>query len=180
MSLTGNFNSNILKLLNQLINIFWTVFGFTPVLWFWIKVGANYWLYIFLFLALVFSILPQKLLVQFNIGRSRKIYERCGVKTIRKYVQDGDWINSLSNKTSSSRFGDLINVKKYLTTIATYERFHWFCFIFFLGSAIYAFFLGLTLFGIWITATNVIYNTTSILLQQYNRIRIDRLIKGNS
>lgn len=60
-----------------------------------------------------------------------------------------------------------------------YERFHWFGFVFFLESAIYALFSGLSLFAIWITATNAIYNITSILLQQYNRIRIDRLMKGN-
>lgn len=178
MNLIDNFsNSNIIKLLNQLINIFWTAFAFTPVLWFWIKIGVDYWLYIFLILGFVFSILPQKVLIKLHIGSSRRIYERCGVKTIRKYVQDGDWVNSLNKKPPSSRFDDVINVKKYLTTIAMYERFHWFCFIFFLGSAIYAFFLGLTLFGIWLTAVNVIYNITSILLQQYNRIRIDGLIK---
>jgi len=163
-------------MVNQFINIFWTAFAFTPVLWFWIKVGVNYWLYIFLILAFVFIALPQKVLVKFNIGSSRKIYERCGVKTIRKYVQDGDWINSISNKPSS-RFADVIDVKKYLPTIAMYERFHWFCFIFFLGSAMYAFLLGLTFFGVWLTAVNIIYNIAAILLQQYNRIRLDGLTK---
>lgn len=168
---------NKIQLVNQSINVLWTVFAFIPVLWFWIEIGVDYWFYAFLLLAVLFSILPQKIFMKFNIGRSRKIYERCGVKTFRKYVQDGDWGNSLINKPSSTRFYDVIEVKKYLTTIAMYERYHWPCFIFFLGSAIYAIFLGLALFGIWLTAVNIIYNITSILLQQYNRIRIDSLIR---
>ncbi|WP_390937533.1 glycosyl-4,4'-diaponeurosporenoate acyltransferase CrtO family protein [Parapedobacter soli] len=128
-------------------------------------------------IAVLFSVLPQKVLQQLTIGNNQTVYEKWGVKFIRKFVQDGDWIKSWSNGSLPLRIGNKFQARRYLTTIAMYERFHWTCFMFFAGTAVYAIIIGHVWISLWITVTNIAYNVTSIMLQQYNRLRINRLYK---
>lgn len=166
-----------IRVLNQTLNGFWTLFAFAPVLWFWVTAGPDHWLYIFLGTALLFSLLPRKLLHQFRIGNRRAIYEKMGVRFMRRFIQDGDWVRSLSDISMPWRIGNAEHAYKYLTTVDMYERFHWMCLVFFTESAVYAFMRGYVLIGVWMMATNIIYNVMSIMLQQYNRLRLHRLFK---
>lgn len=163
------------ELFNQLINFFWTILGFTPVLWFWIKEGINLYFYLFAVAALITGILPEKLLNLLMLSSRRNFYERLGVKHIRKFVQNGDAVQAVTNKQGRLIINGVTQAKKYLKTIAMYERFHWACFTFFLLTAILCFFYGYLILGLAITAANVLYNLCSILLQQYNKARIKKI-----
>ncbi len=170
-------NPPIIQLFNQFINVFWSLFAFAPIIWFWKMVGINHWFIFFLAIAIACSLIPRKLLEKVRISDDLVVYERFGVKFIRKFVQNGDWIKSLPSSASKPQIRNTLQAYNYLKTVAMYERFHWMCFAFFLNSAFYAFLCGYVLLGIWITVANIIYNVTSILLQQYNRLRLNGLIK---
>ena len=163
------------EILNQLINLFWTALFFSPVLWFWIKEGINLYFGFSLAISLLIGILPEKILNLFVLSSGRKFYERLGVKRIRKFVQNGDMVNAMTDKQKHSSIKGKVQAQQYLKTIAMYERFHWICFTFFLLTAISCFLKGYVNLGIAITAANLLYNLGSILLQQYNRIRIKRI-----
>lgn len=164
------------EIFNQLINLFWTILGFTPILWFWIKEGINVYFYLFLIAALITGILPEKILNLFMLSSRRSFYERLGVKHIRKFVQNGDAVRAVTNKQGRLMIRGVTQAKKYLKTIAMYERFHWACFTFFLLTAVLCFFYGYWILGLAITATNILYNLCSILLQQYNKARVKKII----
>ncbi len=166
------------EILNQLINFFWTIIGFAPVLWFWIEEGINVYFYLFLAAAFFIMIVPVKILNGFMLSSSRNFYERLGVKRIRKFVQNGDTVKSLSGKQGQQIVSGVLQAQRYLKTIAMYERFHWACFIFFLLTAILCFARGYILPGLMLIIANIIYNLTTILLQQYNKIRIRKLLNA--
>ena len=163
------------EVLNQLINLFWTALCFTPVVWFWIREGFNLYFYMYLAIALLIGILPEKILKLFLFSSSGKFYEKLGVKSIRKFVQNGDIVNSLTDKQKHASIKGKLQAKQYLKTIAMYERFHWICFTFFLLTAISCFLKGYVKLGVAVTIANLLYNLGSILLQQYNSIRIKRI-----
>lgn len=163
------------EILNQLVNLFWTILCFTPVLWFWIKEGINLYFYIALAISILIGILPEKILKLFLLSSNRRFYEKLGVKAIRKFVQNGDIVNAMTDKQKQASIKGRLQAQQYLKTIAMYERFHWICFTFFLLTAINCFLKGYVKLGVAVTAANLIYNLGSILLQQYNGIRIRRL-----
>lgn len=163
------------EILNQLINLFWTALCFIPLLWFWIKEGITLYLYFSLAISLLIGILPKKILNLFLLSSSRQFYERLGVTRFRKFVQNGDMVNAMTDRQKHFSIKGRLQAQQYLKTIAMYERFHWICFTFFLLTAISCFVNGYVKLGIAITAANLVYNLGSILLQQYNSIRIKRI-----
>lgn len=68
------------------------------------------------------------------------------------------------------------NARQYLSKIALQERYHYSCFVFFTLSAFSALVGGKIQMALLISIANVIYNVYPILLQQYNRLRIQRLL----
>jgi len=163
--------------LNQFINFFWTILSFAPVIWFWIKEGIDLYFYFFLATSVIVAIIPEKVLSYFTLSSSRRLYERLGVKHIRKFVQNGAIVNAMSNQEKRVTINGITEAKKYLRTIAMYERFHWFCFIFFLLTTILCFYRGRWRLALIITLANILYNVCAILLQQYNKIRIKKMIR---
>lgn len=163
--------------LNQLINLFWTGLAFIPIWIFWWNAGINQFFWGFLGAAVIFSILPEKLLKMVQLSNNQKFYEKLGVKIIRKFVQNGDWMKSSSGKMYNPAINNISKAKTYLKTINMYERFHWLCFIFFFFSSIYTICMGEIMLGFSIFLCNLIYNVTVICLQQYNKLRILNLLK---
>ncbi len=164
-------------MLNQIINFFWTALCFSPVFWFWFQEGIdNIYFYVFLGVALFFGALPEKILNKFTLSADKKVYEKYGIKFIRKFVQNGDIVNSHSKTPGATAIKDKAQERKYLKTIAMYERYHWICLIFFLVTSIYGFFNGHLLFGFSISIANLLYNLIPIFLQQYNKIRIKKIV----
>ena len=161
--------------LNLVINVFWTILCFLPILWFWITEGIGTKFYFLLGFSFVPALLPEKILNIFTLSPSRKFYEKIGVKQIRRFVQNGDVVNALTTKEKHAAIDNLSRAKQYLKTISMYERFHWVCFIFFLLTAILCFYNKRLELGFMVTVANLLFNVSSILLQQYNKIRIRNL-----
>lgn len=167
------------EIFNQVINFFWSILCIAPIFWFWFDEGINnIYFYLFLGVALLIGALPPKILDALTLSPYKNFYERLGVKFIRKFVQNGDVINSIDNaggNVFTKRKGQL---KTYLKTIAMYERYHWICFTFFLLTTLYCFVHNHIKFGILISIANALYNFCPILLQQYNKIRLKKLLNG--
>lgn len=157
--------------MNQAINFFWTILCFIPVIGFWIGAGLSLYFYIFAGLGFVTLIIPARLL---QLSDSPKFYEGLGVRFIRNFVQNGQWINRHIRKSNPNYklVKDRILAVKYMQTVVMYERYHRMCFVFFLLTAFYAIILQQYALFCAISVANIIYNICPILLQQYNRARI--------
>jgi len=171
-------NSKI-EVLNQLLNFFWTILCFLPVLWYWVMRGPDSWLYGSIIFSIICGLLPEGFFRLLQISQSVRVYEKYGAKIIRKFVQQGDMINRLFRQQYPGRkvIRDASQAKNYLKTIAMYERYHFMCFLFFLSTAMHSLFAHRFLFALLITIGNVLYNICPIFLQQYNRLRVRRLLK---
>jgi hypothetical protein len=162
--------------MNQAINFFWTILCFTPVIVFWIFNNPAPYCYIFLIVSILFQLVPLKVL---QLSNKPVFYERLGVKFIRKFVQNGQYINNYlrhkypNYKVVKHRQG----ASKYIKTAVMYERYHSICFVCFLLTAAYALVLNSIWFFVLINLSNIIYNICPILLQQYNKARINRMLK---
>lgn len=163
------------QLANQILNIFWTGLCFTPVVWYWYKQGLDIWCYMFLVIVVLVAFLPKKVIENLDFFQHRRQYEKWGVKFIQRFAQDGRWASQFNK--SSRVIKDVRQATQYLTTIAMYERFHWMCFVFFLLSSIHAFTQGIILLGFLMFLANIPYNVASLLLQQYNKLRIMKFAK---
>ncbi len=170
------------QLLNQLLNLFWTILCFMPVLWYWTITGADKWLYLFIVVSIITALLPANFLRLLQLSNNTRFYEQIGIKTIRRFVQNGDLINRFSTKKSTqySTFKNKQQVKNYLKTIAMYERYHLICFVFFLLTAFHSLCNHNFKMASIITAGNIVYNICPVLLQQYNKIKIQKLIKNRT
>lgn len=166
-------SNNKRELLNQLINLFWTTLFFLPILIYWIGHGLGLYFYLSIAASTIPLLLPQKAFDAITISQNKKAYEKCGVKLIRKFVQNGD-IAKRSIQGRSVIVG-ASQAKAYLKTIAMYERFHWICFVFFTCTAAACFYQGDWRLGCLVSLANIIYNLSTILLQQYNKCRIKQL-----
>lgn len=162
--------------MNQAINFFWTIICMLPVVVFWTAAGVSPYAYIFLGLSCIALLVPARVL---QISPRPRFYEALGVKTIRKLVQNGDLANRVMRnrdagyKLVSGRQG----AASYMRTIVMYERYHWFCLVFYILTSVYACLTGYYVLAFFIFLANLIYNICPILLQQYNRARV-LLIKG--
>lgn len=159
--------------MNQAINFFWTILSFLPVIGFWLTADLVT-CYIFLGISIICLFIPAKLM---QPSDRPKFYEKLGVKFIRKFVQNGEYLNKLARKSKPNH--KIVNNKasalRYIKSVAMYERYHFLCFVFFLLTAVYAVVQTNYPSALVITLANIFYNICPIVLQQYNRARISKL-----
>lgn len=167
------------QILNQFINIFWTVLAIAPMVAFWLAAGLNIVFYLLLALSLCVLFLPDKVYRQIQMSDDIRDYEKLWLKTFRKFTQDGDYVQQLIARgqgtlrmTRTKR-----NFINYGKTIAIYERYHLLCLVFFLLTTLYAIILTNFAIALLITLANIIYNVIPLLLQQYNRLRIEKMLR---
>lgn len=154
-------------MLNQTLNIGWTILGFLPLYYFWSLHGIGWPFYALLLISLTAFIFPEKLFSKLKISKDIRVYRRLGVKFIRRFAQDGDF---QPNK----------GIRGYLNKIRMFERYHFCCLIFFQASSVYACYFEEYLLAFLIFFCNILYNVFPILLQQYNRMRIIKILKQQS
>ncbi|HAO07655.1 MAG TPA: hypothetical protein DCQ50_11825 [Chryseobacterium sp.] len=164
------------KTINHIINFFWTLLAFYPVLDYWYHTGINNWFIVSIFISTLIGFAPGKFYRQLHFSKRRSFYENLGVKIIRKFVQNGDLVKKVQTEKESTIIKDVASAKKYLLTLEMYSRFHWVCFFFFLFSSFHAIFTGQALSSFVMLLANILYNITAILLQQYNKMRIQRIL----
>jgi hypothetical protein len=169
-------------MLNQIINLFWTLLSFATVVVYWGQYFAEKRSPLILIVSVVISILiyaiPTRWLRKLTISNDKKMYERIGVKLLLYVVQNGTLVNRIQRKYYKKP-GIIHNrkqVQDYLKTIVMQEKFHYCCFTLFLLSAISAFSTGKPGVALLIMLCNILYNVYPILLQQYNRLRIQKLL----
>ena len=161
-----NLNTSIKAMLNQVLNVSWTIAGFFPVCYFWFLQGIQWPFYVLVFASLASCFFPEAIYQKLAISNDQRVYRRLGVKFIRKFAQDGNFQPSHG-----------IGVKKYLQKIQMFERYHFCCLIFFQASSVYACYNEQYALSFSIFAANIIYNVYPILLQQYNKIRILKFLR---
>jgi len=170
------------KVLNQLLNCWWALVGFAPVYYHWHFSGLDGWFYLFLAISLLAALLPEKAYTYLAYSRRCSAYETLGVKIIRKFAQNGDFTAGIAGGRADDQrtVRSVGTARQYLRTVAMYERFHWTCFVFFLLSTVHAYTSGKYWTGTFIIVANVVFNVSTLLLQQYNKLRIHRLIVSRS
>ncbi len=164
------------QVINQTINFFWTILCMAPVYWFWAIEDLNLYFYLFAGIALVMGILPERILSAFTFSSRKEFYENLGVKFIRKYVQNGTLAKSMSDPHTHKIINNKSEARKYLKSIQLYERYHWICLIFFLLTAVYSFLQGNLIAVLLILGVNILYNLCPLMLQQYNKLRLLRIL----
>jgi len=160
---------------NQLINFFWTALCFGGIIVYWFDSPSVKPLLPFIIISLMSAVVPSK---YYQLSRRSKYYERLGVKKIRFFVQDGNWRWSVSKDKQAAikLIGSRSQAAKYLKTVKMYERYHLICLVFFSLSGYHAFAHNRIGLAIIITLSNVVYNVCPMLLQQYNRVRIEAIL----
>ncbi|MBA4851184.1 hypothetical protein [Emticicia sp. BO119] len=166
-------------LYNQLINFFWSILAFAPIVYFCYQYLPLKILYIFIGISCLVIFLPASLLSEIQLSQSSKPYTRIGIRFIKKYTQDGDLVNRFI-KSQHPQYKYVENkqsLKKLIGKSYMQEKFHYLVFVFFVCITVYAFVIGMIDWGVFLTFANIIYNVYPIFLQQYNRIRINHLLK---
>lgn len=166
------------QVFNHIINILWTVIAFLPVMKYWYDNGIDTWFNIIASVCVATAFFPKKFYNLFQLSKNRGLYEKLGVKRVRQIVQNGDIAKRIPDKTGDAIVNDIAGARKYLLTIEMYSRFHWVCLWFFLFSAIHAVFTNEIVTALLICLANILYNGTAILLQQYNKLRIEKLLRS--
>ena len=167
---------------NQAINVFWSVLCFAPIGYFCYVHMAHRWFYILLGISLATGFLPNSFYHAIQFSQNTLSYKKLGIRTIKKYTQDGDLVNRIIKKRypEYKYVEDSQSLKKYIAKGYVNEKFHFSMFVFFLFTTIYALIFGWFRWAAIITLTNIIFNVLPVLLQQYNRIRINYLIQKQS
>jgi Glycosyl-4,4'-diaponeurosporenoate acyltransferase len=174
--------SRLATFYNQLSNVFWSVLGFTPIGYFCYTRMEQGWIYIFLGLSLPAILLPHVFYDKLQIGRTTGVYEKIGIRIVRKFTQDGDWVNRMIRRRFPRYkvFDSFPSVRKHLRKAYIIEKVHFAFFLFFLYVTVYALSQKYFLWAVFITFTNLIFNIYPNLLQQYNRLRLRQLMqRGN-
>ena len=162
------------KFYNQILNGFWTVLAFIPVLQYWIRHYSGPALFWVLAVSMVPLFLPGRWFDSLQLSPRRSFYESLGIRRMLAFTQDGYLVNRLIRKkdpdyrTVRSR-ADLRGLK---SRMLVYEKYHWTCFVFFLLT----FFLALRVgeYGLagLVMLANAGYNVVPVLIQQYNAVRM--------
>jgi hypothetical protein len=167
---------------NQLSNVFWSVLGFAPVGYFCYTRMELVWIYIFLALSLPVLLLPNGVYDAMQISRTTAVYERIGIRIVRKFTQDGDWVNRMIRRKFPKYkvFDSYPSIRRHLRKAYTIEKIHFAFFLFFLYASLYALVNKSFFWAGLIMLTNLIFNIYPNLLQQYNRLRLRQLMRRSS
>lgn len=157
-------------MMGQVINAFWTLLCFLPVVSIWLRYGSQNHLWIIIGLSLAALAIPSRWI---QLSKDPVFYQQFGIRFIRKFVQNGD---GYKRKTI---IHDAASAMNYMSTIRMYERFHLYCLLFFFMSTIEALIYSQYLTAALLVAANVIYNVCPLFLQQYNYARLKRFEKLN-
>ena len=170
-------------MLNQIINLFWTMVAFATFGIYWGHYFAEkrspLTFTIFITVSILTCAIPSTWLSAMTINKYRKTYERIGVKLLLFFVQNGTLVNRIQRKHSKKNglIHNRTQAQNYLKTIAMQERFHYGCLALFFLTTISAFTTEKPGMALLIMLSNILYNIYPILLQQYNRLRIEILLR---
>lgn len=162
---------------NQILNLFWTVIFFLPVIILWFNHYNPTFLFTFTAISLLPFFIPSKYFDLLQISNDRFFYESIGVKAFQGFTQNGRIINSILRKREPGYkvIPNRGSVHKFKSQIIIYEKYHVSCMLFFAISFIYGILHDKFYLAIFILVSLVLYHIIPLLIQQYNKIRIGNL-----
>ncbi len=164
---------------NQIPNLFWSILNFTPIGCFWYMAIDLKWLYILLAISLASGFLPNSFFDRIQLSQTSSLYKKIGIRMVKKYTQDGDFINRLIRRKYPQYkiFDKTQPLRKHLNKAYAIEKIHFCMFLFFLLTSIYALTQGHGWWAAIISINNLLFNLYPNFLQQYNRLRLQHLMK---
>jgi ABC-type dipeptide/oligopeptide/nickel transport system permease component len=112
-------------MLNQLINLFWTLVFFSLVGWYWglyfAENRSSMILISSIVLSLLVCLLPDKWLGALMLSKHLKTYEWLGLRSFRHFVQDGTLVNRHLRKRKTD-FGIIRNRNQAVIYLRTCIR----------------------------------------------------------
>lgn len=167
---------------NQTLNVFWSVLNFSPLGYFCFAAMELKWIYILSGLSLAAGFLPRSFFDAMQLGKTTALYEKIGIRVVKKLTQDGDFINRSIRKKfpQYKKFTDRSSIQQHLNKAYAIEKIHFSMFVFFLLTSMYALVKGYVWWAAIITINNLVFNLYPNLLQQYNRLRLRRMMKKDS
>ncbi len=165
---------------NQITNIFWSVLNFTAIGYFWFMAIDLKWLFILLAISLLAGFLPKAFFDTMQLSQTTSLYEKIGIRTVKKFTQDGDFVNRLIRRKFPQYriFDPNVSMQRHLNKAYAIEKIHFLMFLFFLLTSIYALTKGEVWWAVMITINNLVFNLYPNFLQQYNRLRLRHLMKN--
>ena len=164
---------------NMIPSLVWSVIHLAPISVYCFMEMDRVWIYIFLGLSASAAFVPNRFLDCIQLSKTTNLYKKIGIITVRRLSQDGDMVNRLIRKKYPEHriIRNHKNREAYIQRTYFYERFHFAVLVFMLTVAFYT----LLQFDYWwamvFIISNTLYNLYPMFLQQYNRIRIELLIK---
>lgn len=141
--------------------------------------GKIYWMIVFIGISYLVSRLPRPFYDKFQISRDTKIYKSLGVDKFKRFSTNGDFINRRIRKNypNHRNVTNLQTVKDKLNETYTIEKSHTVLLVFCLLTNVYALLTNSIGTAIVLFIGNILFNYYPNLLQQYNRIRYQRVVK---
>ena len=107
-----------------------------------------------------------------------RVYEAVGVRIFKRFATNGDLVNRWARRLDPHyrAVRDRASARDWLGRTREGERNHLVLMMMCAATAVYAARIGWYGWALAITAGNVVFNLYPILLQRYNRCRIERLL----
>jgi hypothetical protein len=162
---------------HALPSVFWSIFNLIPISIYCYQLPDRKLFYWILGLSFFGYILPNAFFDRIQLSNHTTFYKKIGIKIIRKFAQEGDFINKLIRKKYANYkvIPTQKSAHRYYSKTYHFEKFHFHLFLIFLAITIIAIAKKDFLWALLITFNNIIFNVYPNLLQQYNRIRLSRL-----
>lgn len=159
-----------------MISLFWTIIAFSPICVFWWTEGLNSMFWILLGISIFPVFIKYSIYESFQLSQNKKVYQQIGIPFFQQFTQRG----KLSKKTTTlfkkkSKTFSKEDLARFKQEIIGYEIYHYCCLLFFIETSIYALSKSQYLFCVSIVITNIFYNVIPILIQQFNKVRIERI-----
>ncbi len=144
--------------------------------------GRILWMIIFIVISYLVSLLPKSFYDKIQLSSDVGVYRKLGVDWFKRFSTNGDFINRRIRR-SYPTYRNIINldtVKAKLDETYVIERSHTVLLVFCFLTNIYAFQTQSYLTAAILFAGNLLFNFYPNLLQQYNRIRYQKVVKMHS
>lgn len=154
---------------------------FVPSYIFYITGAGEFkWLALFIGISYLISRIPNSFYLRFQISKDLRVYKKLGVNKFKIFSSNGDLINRRIRKKYPTyrNVRNLESVNEKINETYTIERGHTVLFVFFLLTNIYVFWTNSIVTGVVLLIGNVVFNLYPNLLQQYNRIRYEKVIEN--
>lgn len=159
-------------------NLFWSLLNLTPAVYYFYLYLPLTWLWSIVPAFLLPYLLPVSLLDRLSASNSRHWYQRLGVHLVLEYVQQGRRINRIIRKRYPNYriVYDKTTISRKINETYVFERFHLGLLLDFLLLSGHALVKEHWLGAVILLLCNFLYNVYPILLQQYVRLRLKRLL----